>query len=676
MVIRRGLLGAAVLLLAGLGWLGWQGYGAQGALQSASVQLTAARAEVTAGHLVLAAGQARSAATQAEAAQDALGGWLFNLLRPAPWLGRQVQAAQSIASVAATLTRDGSDLLQVVAASPLGSGRGTTRPGLAELSALSVQLAPVQGPLRRSSAAVTAATATVARWQGASLVGPLSRALARLGPALTSLDKDLGVAQGLSDLVARGAQPGPPLRLLFLAQDTWELRPSGGYIGSYGIVEIGNGTLHLASYDDATTLPGPTALLHPPDPLGSNLQHPWTLTGAGWWPDFPTSARAAEQLYQLQGGGHVDGVLASTQQFLEDLVGALGTPVTVPGYPDVITSANISERILFNVELKRPLDSPRKKFLTLLTAELFHDLQSLSGDQATSGLRAFNTAFRARHLQIYLNDPTANAGFTRAGWTGALTAPAHSDVLALADADFGTDKATRYVRKHTTYTVSRTAQGRLVGQLDVTTTDFGASSELNRSYDSYLRVYAPPGTRLVDADQHTTDVRTGSEGGLVTYGVGQSVAPQSSSLLHFSYYLPDSVITRGSYRLLLRPQAGTPEDRITVTINLSRTPVSRTFLAIDGDQTLSVALEGNTAVGTRSGAPDRPWIVTPPAPDAPSAAQCTFITDPPAPLGEHPSRAQRLAARRARQAALQPQIDALQARGCQQVSVRYTQPAT
>ena len=598
------------------------------------------------GDLAAAATEAAKAAHHATSARGKAHSFSLTLLRPLPWIGDQVDAVRSLSDVAARLTADGTALVSAAAKTPLADEDHGTGAGVGNLSALSAELAPVEGPLAKTQATVTWAVQAVAKVQRQRLVGQLRHATNQLSDALGSLDKELGVAHAAADLAKRGAQAGPPLRLLFLAQDTWELRPSGGFIGSYGILEIGNGSFRMASYGDATTLPDPVPAMHPPDPLGSNLQHPWTLTGAGWWPDFPTSARAAEQLYEQSGGEHVDGVVGSTQQFIEDLLRAVGTSVTVPGYPDVITPGNVADRILYNVEDKRPQDSPRKKFLTDLTTELFTKLQALHGAQARAGFDAFGKAFTARHLQLYFNDPATNTPFTAAGWTGALTAPAHSDVLALADADFGADKSTQHVHKAITYTVTATAAGRLVADVRIDTIDDGAKTHDNPYYDSYLRVYAPPGATLVDPDHHRTDVRTGTESGLTTFGVGQTIQPMTTGTRHLVYDLPAGVVHDGTYRLLIRPQAGTPNDTITVDLNLGGAPVHETFLAVDGDQTVTARLGAHLAV-----APSQTWAVTPPETIAP---RCSITAKAPPPLPANPTPAELRSELLARQKELSP----------------------
>lgn len=664
----RWVLPPLLLVAVCVSWVAFQALNARTELNRAAAELTAGQRLAAAGDLSAAARQVAAAAGDAASARDRLDGWLFRLWEPVPWVGTQVGAAQDLARVAADLSDGGSRLVDAAAASAVARQDPSTSVGVRSLRTLAQDLRPVAGPLADTRRALSAAGAVVERLRGESLVGPLRDAVDALEPQLTTVDRQLGAVEGAVMLTDRGAQAGPPLRLLFLAQDTWELRPSGGYIGSYGILEIGNGRIHMARYRDAVDLPYPRTRVRPPEPLDSNLPHPWSLTGAGWWPDFPTSARAAQKLLELQTGERVDGVLGSTQQFLEDLLTATGGTLTVPGYPDVLTPSNISDRILYNVELKRPLDTPRKKFLTLLTEELFDRLEALKGSSGREVMSAFGRAFKVRHLQLYLNDPDDQAVVERADWSGALTAPEHGDLFTLADANFGTDKANRWVRKQTTYTVTRTEAGRLVAQVEVRTTDFGERSTINPAYSSYLRVYAPPGSVLVDPDEHVADVRTGTENGLVTFGAGQTIRPESSQTRRFVYYLPESVVRDGVYRLMVRPQAGTPDDTITVRLRLGGAPITRTFTSDEGDQTLTARVGDDVDASPDAPAADGPWVVQPPAP---TTDECEAVVPQPAPVRPQPTAAERRRALIAQQRLLQPLIARLQARGCEQVGIRY-----
>ena len=92
-----------------------------------------------------------------------------------------------------------------------------------------------------------------------------------------------------------------PRRYLVLTQDPAELRPTGGYIGSYGIVAF-DAPYRRALVQDIFLL------IDPPGTRTSSLRKSWpttssaaardgSLADANWSPDFPTSARDAVRLY-------------------------------------------------------------------------------------------------------------------------------------------------------------------------------------------------------------------------------------------------------------------------------------------------------------------------------------------------------------------------------------------
>jgi hypothetical protein len=272
---------------------------------------------------------------------------------------------------------------------------------------------------------------------------------------------------------------------------------------------------------------------------------------------------------------------------------------------------------------------------------------------------------------MYLNDPTMQAAFVRAGWAGVLAPPAKSDVLALADADFGTDKATENVHKTITYTVTRLADGRLVADETIVTADTGAKSTLNPSYTSYLRAYVPPGSVLVDASDHTRDVTTSSESGFTTYGLGQTIQPKSSGTRHLVYYLPSDVVSHGVYNLLIRPQAGTPNDIFIVNLDLNKTRVTKKFNANSGDQTVSLRLSGAApALPAGQQAPDAPWFPVPPV----TPSKGCIITIPRSAADSPAATAQqRIEETQSELARYGPEMNALQAQGCPSV---YLQTAT
>ena len=102
-----------------------------------------------------------------------------------------------------------------------------------------------------------------------------------------------------------------PRRYLVLTQDPAELRPSGGLIGSYGIIAFDKGKITERRFLNVSLLDGKNdyPFIRPPQELADYLLGPtqsWQLADAGWSPDFPTSAQDALRLYTERIGRRTD----------------------------------------------------------------------------------------------------------------------------------------------------------------------------------------------------------------------------------------------------------------------------------------------------------------------------------------------------------------------------------
>ncbi|NLG49038.1 MAG: DUF4012 domain-containing protein [Chloroflexi bacterium] len=118
---------------------------------------------------------------------------------------------------------------------------------------------------------------------------------------------------------------------LLLAQNNEELRPTGGFISNMGVITLTNGLPVFGSLQDSYQVedwnqphPDPPQALR--EQMGLDL---WVTRDANWWPDFPTSAAAIADLYTLNQGTQVDGVLAVDMAGAMRLLETL-TPLRLP----------------------------------------------------------------------------------------------------------------------------------------------------------------------------------------------------------------------------------------------------------------------------------------------------------------------------------------------------------
>jgi hypothetical protein len=140
---------------------------------------------------------------------------------------------------------------------------------------------------------------------------------------------------------------GSNKRYLFVFQNNTEMRASGGFIGSYALVDFENGKLKKietpggGSYDTAG---GMRRLVQAPEPLWliSPLWHFWD---ANWWPDWPTTAKKLEWFYEKSDGPTVDGVISFTPTVIEKMLKAIGPIDMTEEYGVIIDSENFWETV-------------------------------------------------------------------------------------------------------------------------------------------------------------------------------------------------------------------------------------------------------------------------------------------------------------------------------------------
>ncbi len=410
----------------------------------------------------------------------------------------------------------------------------------------------------------------------------------------------------LLQTLTRGAALAPallgadaPRNYLLIAQNNDELRATGGFISGIGILRLDNGRM-AADLQDAYSVDD-WALPHPdaPAPLAQFMQADvLALRDANWSPDFPTSARVIQGLYQLNKGVAADGVIAFDLDFVQGLVAAL-EPLTIAGYQEPLTGANVITAM--RTIWARPADSEETVTSTgggsgddwwIHRKDFMGDLMRATLDKAQSGdlrpaalLFAVKTALDQRHLLISVNDPAVETMLSQSGWNGAIQ-PGPGDFLALVDSNLGWNKVNPRVDVSLAYTITLQPTGKAHAELVVQyrhtgTTPltscvhearYGNSYEdmLDRCYFNYLRVLVPDGAALMAAaglEPGSLGATPGERGTVELHGYFV-LPPNSTHTVRFVYDLPQKVFQDRRYTLTVQKQAGTRPWPLQVTVKL------------------------------------------------------------------------------------------------------------
>ncbi|MDA3814997.1 MAG: DUF4012 domain-containing protein, partial [Patescibacteria group bacterium] len=139
---------------------------------------------------------------------------------------------------------------------------------------------------------------------------------------------------------------------LILFQNNMELRPGGGFIGSFGIVKTkGEKVLSVETHDTNIVDDRISSNILMPYPMGEmlNVKH-WELRDSNWSPDFKENAEKAEYFYHLaQGEEQFDGVVAISTELLSSFLEVTG-PVRLDNYPGEYNSENAITKLEYQVE--------------------------------------------------------------------------------------------------------------------------------------------------------------------------------------------------------------------------------------------------------------------------------------------------------------------------------------
>jgi len=168
------------------------------------------------------------------------------------------------------------------------------------------------------------------------------KARGTIGSAIASADEFARLVPIMNELLG-----GNGARTYLIEQvNPAELRPGGGFIGTYSVLQANQGSLTLVRSGNATDLigtraaPGGRGYVTPPGPLREFIPNTsWSFIDSNFFPDFASNASAGEMFAQPYLSSHIDGVIAFDYYAVAKMLELTG-PLPVPGYRITLTSTN------------------------------------------------------------------------------------------------------------------------------------------------------------------------------------------------------------------------------------------------------------------------------------------------------------------------------------------------
>lgn len=299
-----------------------------------------------------------------------------------------------------------------------------------------------------------------------------------------------------------------PRKYLFLFQNNNEMRATGGFIGTYALLDIFDGRIRRLKVDGIFNPDGQLKeKVIPPAPI-QKISAAWSLHDSNWWPDFPTSAEKAAWFWEKTGGPTVDGVIAMTPVVLGNLLEITG-PIEMEEYGKVISRENFMAEVQKEVEedYDKDLNQP-KKILADLTPKILDRIFNIRDPKdLLKVLKVLNGSLDEKHMLLYSTNLNVEKIISDKGWSGEIL-DTRKDYLSVINSNINGYKTDGVVKEKIEHKTEIQEDGRVINEVSITRKHEGGNSEwewFNKVNANYQRVYVPRGSRLISVSGQTRE---------------------------------------------------------------------------------------------------------------------------------------------------------------------------
>ncbi len=402
-------------------------------------------------------------------------------------------------------------------------------------------------------------------------------------------------------------------RYLLVFQNNAEARASGGFVGSYALLDLSQGkikNLEIPKGGSYDTEGGLRRFVNPPAAL-KLVDNNWKFWDSNWWPDWPTSAKQLAWFLAESNGPTVDGVLAITPDLLEGLLTITGPIDLSTEHGLVVDATNFRSTVQDHVENKVSGQDQPKKIIGDLAMKILEKLPGSLGEQKNVAtlLKVISEQITSRHILCYFNNKNIQEKWESLGWSGKLVnLEKGQDYLQVVNTNIAGGKTDLKIRQTVEQKIEIQPDGRVINDVTIIREHTGEKREglYGVRNVNWLRLYVPEGSQLISADGFSTPeqkffkasdpmaedlavIKNGeglarqdeASGTLVYDELGRTVFanwsmidPGQTAKLHFRYQLPFNLLEEkqgswlnkiramlglnkfGRYQLLIENQAG------------------------------------------------------------------------------------------------------------------------
>ncbi len=385
-----------------------------------------------------------------------------------------------------------------------------------------------------------------------------------------------------------------PRTYLLLFQNDKERRPTGGFLTAYSIVQVNKGKLKPVSSNDIYNLDKKyTPSIPAPDPIVRYIKGVYALSpklrlrDINWSPDFKESMELFLKEGKKAGLPAIDGIIAVDTEVVVKILEVIGQ-VGVPGFGNF--NANTDPKcncpqVVYALESYADVEGPvvwdqndptkiifapanyynRKEVVGPLMNSVMANALGQTKDKLPKLFQAGWEAVTEKHILLYMLDAKAQEGVEAFNIAGRVK-EYKDDYLFVDDANLGGRKSNLYSQEEVDQKIEIARDGSITKNVTITYKNPQSQDGwLNSVLPTWIRIYVPKGSQLIEADGFEEKAEPMEELGKTVFSGGFKLRPQGVVTLKLKYKLPFKV--DDEYKLYLQKQPGLDAPLYTVTVN-------------------------------------------------------------------------------------------------------------
>ena len=412
-----------------------------------------------------------------------------------------------------------------------------------------------------------------------------------------------------SDIIEDVLGGNGPRKYLFLFQNNQEIRATGGFIGTYGVLDIFDGHIKKFFIDGIFNPDGQLReKVVPPFPI-QKISAAWSLHDSNWFPDFPVSAEKASWFYEKTGGPTTDGVITMTPVVMEKLLEVTG-PIEMADYGVTVNQENFLQIVQKEVEVDydKDLNEPKKILADLAPIILDRIFNVSSLGDLSKVVSILKENLQEKQILIYSKNYNIEKKLSELGWSGEVLRT-EKDYLSVINSNINGYKTDGVIEEKIELDSQIQEDGLIINEVTTTRKHTGGNTQYdwwNRVNSDYMRVYVPKGSQLISAEGHTRELysapldykalnfkrdpqveqeeagieidpengtRIYEDAGKTVFANWVYVSPQETVVVKYKYILPFQIDLKekekeiSTYSLVAQKQSGSIGSEFIATIN-------------------------------------------------------------------------------------------------------------